>query len=297
MRYIPPYGARTGRSCLLAALGLALLLTVSIFTILPSGAEAVRRVPYQFAFSILADGGGTDVRTQVVVTNGMHVDVGHQMTFAGWCCTDQGIDHYEFAWVAASGGPTRWERPDTENITPAPYLADAGIPFPSGYASAGFEITFAFPKDTPDGYYDLYFRAVTDDNVACDLAILLNVSYGLPDADASATRTVNVDRLARDVKQHVGVTASMDKGLVMRPDGRILLGDLPLAAFESVTVTYRTPEGFVPETDGHRAILGLKAADSPLYEKHAAPPYRMSDGRYDMTGRLPYPALLRSFSW
>lgn len=275
---------------------LAILLAMSLLTILPGGAEAAHRVPYQFAFHSFAGGGGTDVLTQVYIVRNAKLPLKSELTFTGWCCTDQGIDHYEYAWASTNGGPVEWLVPDKQAISAAPELAQAGIPYPGGYASAGFSLAFGAPEGTADGYYDVYIRAVTDDNVACDLAVLLNLAYGEPDTDTTATRTVNLDRLRRDISVHSGVTPAVDTGLVMFPDGMILLGDLPLSAFDAVTVTYTVPDSFTDADGDRRAILGLKAGTSTLYAQTdgKVPPYRMADGRYDMTGSLAYAPLSAS---
>ena len=264
----------------------AVMLTAGILA-LPSFAVYAApddggRVPYHFAFEKLHTEGCSD--TKISVLRDLELESGQPLEAAGWVATDEGISDYLYMWVPAGGGVAgEWESVTTLQIIPRPDLAPAGIAYPSGHSTAGFSFTIEPPKGTPEGYYDIYIRALDGMGTPCDLAALLNLRYGEPDRVSEEGVTVSFPRIGREGEAALTGGASADGGLLrLPPDGAIRLGQFNLAAFEAVRISYAFPDTFDGEGKP-TSVLGLKSSGRYSYGK--------DDEAYNTTHSLAYTAL------
>ena len=210
------------------------------------------------------------------VYNNYKLPLGGEVRITGWLATQEGVSGYEFAWVSTSGGTPRWEAADSEMIMARPDLTAAGIPYSTGHDTAGYDLTIYPKTNMPDGYYDLYVRAVTGGDHYCDVLVMANVCYGEPDVDNESVYRISLSRLSRE-EGALKDAALTDGALRMEPSGMIRLGHFSLSVFEGVRVTYSVPRAFVSEK---QAVLGLKSAGDYSYGD--------GTGKYNVTDSLAY---------
>ena len=173
----------TRRICaLLLAVFLAVAGACTSLTMTASASpDAGGRVPYRFHLETLHTTGAGGSMIQVV--RKLELELGQPLEAAGWMATDEGISDYLYMWVPSGGSVSgTWEQVTTLQILPRPDLTAAGIEYPSGHSTAGFQFTIEPPEDLPEGYYDIYIRALDGMGIPCDLAAILNLRYGKPDA-------------------------------------------------------------------------------------------------------------------
>lgn len=247
----------------------AILLTGGLLTLLPLCSSAAPdgggRVPYRFHFEVLHTTGAEG--TMIQVLRDLELELGESIEATGWLATAEGVSAYLYMWLPAGGGSAEWITMEDVHITPRYDLTAAGIEYPSGHGSAGFTLSITPPEDTPEGYYDVYIRALDGMGVPCDLAVLLNLRYGEPDRVSDEGLTVSFPRIAREGESSLlgGATVDGDQ-LRIPPDGRVKLGNLNLAAFETVKIRYFFPDPHAVK--GERStILGLKTAGRYSYGK------------------------------
>ncbi len=239
------------------------------------------RVPYVFHFEILhtQTGGGNGIR----VFRDMELPLGQALEAAGWLATAEGVSAYQYLWLPVGGGSAEWVTMQDAAIMERNDLTAAGVEYPSGHGTAGFALSVPPPEDAPEGYYDLYIRALDGMGSPCDLAAVLNLRYGEPDRVSDTDLTVSIPRLGREGEEALpGGSAVEGELLRIPPDGRVRLGSYNLAVFEAVKITYRMPETDAPE--GERVpILGLKTAGLHSFGK--------ADEAYNTTNSLVYAPL------
>lgn len=234
------------------------------------------RVPYVLHIAELSGQPVNILQEFMCVREGYALPIGGEVRLTGWLATEEGVDYYEYAWVPVSGGSPDWEQMDTEIISNRPDLTQAGILYPTGHATAGFDLTICPKNSMTDGYYDLYVRAVTGGGSICDVLVLVNVAYGAPDKDENGIYSFSLSRLERE--QGALTNCKLQDGkLVLHENGVARLGELNLALFESIRVTYSVPRPFSTEK---QAVLGLKSSG-----EH---PYGNGEGKYDLTDSLLY---------
>ncbi len=238
------------------------------------------RVPYLLHIDRISQTTVDYTAEYMCIRTGYTLGIGEDIVLTGWLATEEGIDYYEYAWVSADGGTPRWEAMDAEIISDRPDLTQAGIAYPTGHESAGFELTICPKSSMTDGYYDLYVRAVTGGGHTCDVLVLANVTYGAPDEDRNGIYHFSLPRLGRE--EGALTNCKMQDGkLVLAKNGVARLGKLNLAAFESIRVTYSVPRSFSTEK---QTVLGLKSSG-----EH---PFGNGQGKYNMTDSLLYMPIL-----
>ena len=246
---------------LLAAAGLWVPLSMTVSASPDEGG----RVPYRFHLETLhtTSAGGTMIQ----VVRNPELERGQSLEAAGWMATAEGVSAYQYLWLPAGGGVGEWITVKNPHITHRHDLTAAGIEYPSGHSTAGFTLSITPPEDTPEGYYDLYIRALDGMGIPCDLAALLNLRYGEPDILSESGQTVSIPRIEREGESSLLGGATVDGGqLRIPPDGRVKLGNLNLASFEAVKITYFFPKANDVKGD-KTSILGLKSAGRYSYGK------------------------------
>lgn len=262
------------------------LLAVS-WSLPVSAARTGARKAYSFCIDEMAGKHDGSRRDQMLIDRDRSFAPGQRLHFAGWVAAPDGISGYEYTFVPLGYGGSKtdlgspvWYSPDEVNITARRDLSAAGVPYPSGHATAGFDLTLSAPEET-DGYYDFYLRAVDADGNTYDLLAVLNVAVGLPDADDGSVHRINLARLARDGGGQEGVSFPKEGGIRLSAGGVLALGCLGLSPFESVRVTYTVSSGFTENEGTRQAALGLKIGEG----NETPSPYNRS-GKYDMSGSL-----------
>jgi hypothetical protein len=255
---------RKGIAILLAAVLLtAGLLAVPSFAVYAAPDDG-GRVPYRYSFDHLHTASFTD--TGIKVVRNLELELGQPLEAAGWMATDEGISDYLYMWVPSGGSVAgTWEQVTTLQILPRPDLTAAGIEYPSGHSTAGFQFTIEPPEDLPEGYYDIYIRALDGMGIPCDLAAILNLRYGKPDEITESSRRISFPRILREGEAALfGGAAVTEEAITLPPDGGVRLGTLHLAGVEAVRVTYEVTD---PDAAGKTPVLGLKSAGIYSYGK------------------------------
>lgn len=269
--------SRKGIVPLLTAVLLSAVLLGAFSVSMTAGAAPDNggRVPYQYAIDDVLSVSRSDSR--IAVLRDLRLDLGQPLTMKGWLATDEGVSAYQYLWLPAGGGSGEWTVVTDASITSRPDLAAAGIPYPSGHATAGFSLTIQ-PPDLPEGCYDVYVRALDGMGVPCDLVALLNLRYGQPDLITASAHTVSIPRVMREGEDALfGGATVTEEALILPPDGGVRLGELNLAAFEELKITYEVTD---PAAAGKTPVLGLKSAGEYSYGK--------GDEAYNVTHSLAY---------
>ena len=273
---------RKGIAILLAAVLLtAGLLAVPSFAVYAAPDDG-GRVPYRYSFDHLHTASFTD--TGIKAVRNLELELGQPLEAAGWMATDEGISDYLYMWVPSGGSVAgTWEQVTTLQILPRPDLTAAGIEYPSGHSTAGFQFTIEPPKDLPEGYYDIYIRALDGMGTPCDLAAILDLRYGDPDRVSVSGQSISFPRIGREGEASLLGGATVEGNtLRLPPDGRVRLGDLNLTSFEEVKITYYFPDARAWKGD-KTSILGLKSSGGYSYGKE--------DESYNVTHSLVYAPL------
>lgn len=234
------------------------------------------RVPYQYHFDSLhtASGGNTIIS----VHRNMQLDVGQPLKASGWLATAEGVAEYRYLWLPVGGGNAEWQTVTDCEIQERYDLASSGIPYASGHGTAGFSFAITPPEGLPEGYYDVYIRALDGMGVPCDLAAILNLRYGTPDVISDSAYRISFPRLSREGEPALFGGASVtDEAILLPPDGGVRLGTLNMAGFEAVKISYEITN---PDAAGKLPILGLKSAGAYSYGK--------GDEGYNVTHDLAY---------
>lgn len=256
---------------LLSTIGLSGILTLT------ASANTHAKPPYVFCFESISgiNGSQSSANTTLIFEN-YALDIGASIELKGWLATDEGVDHYEYAWVSVQGGVPNWQTPQNQTIIPRKDLAATNVSYPTGHATAGFAMTIPSNPDMVDGQYDLYVRAVTGGDVTCDILVLLNVVYGAPDLTRNGIYHISFPRLTRE--EGALVNSSVEgQDLQLGADGMVHLGWLDTKLFENVKITYSIPETFQTEK---QAILGFKSSPDHTYGN--------GTGKYNMTNNILY---------
>lgn len=223
------------------------------------------RVPYRFHLETLHTTGAGGSMIQVV--RKLELELGQPLEAAGWLATDEGVSAYQYLWLPAGGGFGEWITVKDPHITHRHDLTAAGIEYPSGHSTAGFQFTIEPPKDLPEGYYDIYIRALDGMGTPCDLAAILDLRYGDPDRVSASGQSISFPRIGREGEASLlGGATVEDDTLRLPPDGRVRLGDLNLTGFEEVKITYYFPDARAWKGD-KTSILGLKSSGEYSYGK------------------------------
>jgi hypothetical protein len=268
-----------------AAVLVILILLVSACLVPLSVASAPDeggRVPYQFSVDDL-NGKGVG-GTMIGVIRDLHLPLGQSITAAGWMATGEGVSAYQYLWVPTGGGYAEWKTVENVTITARGDLAAAGIPYASGHGSAGFSLTLEPPEDLAEGVYDVYIRAIDGMGIPCDMVALLNLRYGDPDVDDGNKHAISFPRIMREGETALAGKASVSpEGIILHEDGRVRLGELNLAAYAQMRITYTAVHADTGVGEGRKPILGLKSSG-----KHS---YGIAGGAYNITDNLMYAAL------
>ncbi|MBQ9779564.1 MAG: hypothetical protein IJW00_01330 [Clostridia bacterium] len=270
------------RTCILRSL--CGFLTVLLFCALPLtviASEAImpqaidlRRAPYIFSIDMITNGTGVGGTSSIRIYNDFVFPESGVLTMKGWIATDEGIDHYEYAWISGLSRVPVWETAPNMTIVARPDLAAAEIPYPGGHGTAGFSFDVCPPDGIDDGYYDLYVRAVTGDGVGCDMVLFSHMMYGTPDYDDGEMHKISFPRLKKTAGALTNATVT-DAGLVITNESMVALGALELGEFDRVRITYTLSQRY---TDGRQALIGFKSAADHLYGN--------GEGQYDLTNHL-----------
>lgn len=239
------------------------------------------RVPYRFHFEQInrESGGGYGLR----VFRDMELKQGDAMTVSGWLVTPEGVSSYQYLWVPVGGASAEWITVEDVNIFHRTDLAAAEIEFPSGHSTAGFHLSLTPPKDTPEGYYDVYLRALDGMGYPMDMAAILGLRYGQPDRVDTSGLTISLPRLLREGESSlVGGAAVEGEFLRLPPDARVRLGRLDLSGFEQLRVTYLFPDSPASQ-EGKTQLLGLKSTGQYSYG--------VGEESYNLTDDLAYAPL------
>ena len=264
----------------IAILLAAVLLTAGLLAV-PSFAVYAApddggRVPYVYAFDKLHTASHSDSR--IAVIRNMQLDLGQPLEAAGWMATDEGVSGYQYLWLPAGGGVGEWRTVADPGIGSRPDLAPAGIPYPSGHGTADFHFTIEPDADLPEGYYDVYIRALDGMGTPCDLAAILNLRYGQPDEITDASQRISFPRILREGETALfGGATVTEEAITLPPDGGVRLGTLNLAGMEAVRIKYEITD---PAAAGKTPVLGLKSAGNYSYGK--------GDEGYNITHSLAY---------
>ena len=268
-----------------AAVLVTLILLVSACLVPLSVASAPDeggRVPYQFSVDDL-NGKGVG-GTMIGVIRDLHLPLGQSITAAGWMATGEGVSAYQYLWVPTGGGYAEWKPVENVTITARGDLAAAGIPYASGHGSAGFSLTLDPPKDLAEGVYDVYIRAIDGMGIPCDMVALLNLRYGDPDMDDGKKHAISFPRIMREGETSLAGKASVSpEGIILHEDGRVRLGELNLAAYAHMRITYTAAHADTDIGEGRKPVLGLKS--SGRYS------YGTAGESYNVTDNLIYAAL------
>lgn len=266
----------------ISLLSVAALLCPLAAGLLPVGVSAEIKAPYTYSVDDVC---GKHVSgTMIGVIRDITLPYGEEITAKGWVSTPEGISGYQYLWVPVGGGAAEWQTVKDPVIVARGDLAAAGIPYPSGHGTAGFELTIQPPEDAPEGYYDVYIRAIDGAGVACDMVALLSLCYGEVDYDDRATRRINFSRLLREGGDAAAGGATVTASALTLGDGDLIrLGDLNLVVFEKLRITYEISSEGLSVGDGRRPILGLKSSGRYGYGR--------AGESYNLTDNLCYGAL------
>ena len=240
-------------------------LCTSLTTAVSASPDEGGRVPYRFHFETLhtTNAGGTVIQ----VLRDQRMELGESLEAAGWLATAEGVSAYQYLWLPAGGGTGEWITVKNPHIAPRKDLTAAGVEYPSGHSTAGFSLSMTPPEGTSEGYYDVYIRALDGMGTPCDLAALLNLRYGDPDLVSASGQTISIPRIEREGETSLLGGAVVDGGqLRIPPDGRVKLGNLNLASFETVKISYLFPDADAVKGD-KTSILGLKSGGEYSYGK------------------------------
>lgn len=261
----------------------AALLT-AILCALPTGVLAATepqakitdlpRPPYTFSVDEVTGGRGFSASSMLYVYEDFSLAGGQSLTMKGWIATDEGIKNYEYAWVSGMHRTPEWTQVTNLQIIPRGDLKNAGIPYEAGHETAGFSFTIQPDASLEDGYYDLYVRAISGDGVGLDIAMFPRLCYGEPDRDNGENRIISFPRIAKTPGALTNASVH-EAGLIMTNTSFAALGELELAAFSSIRVTYSLSEAY---TNGKQAILGFKSS--------AAHPYGNGKDLYNLTDHI-----------
>lgn len=266
---------RTKPYIALVALWACLALTLCSVGAISGTAKAdLRRVPYQFSVDQITDGSPFGGASTIHIYHDYVFPADGTLSMAGWVATDEGIDHYEYAWVTDYHHAPVWQRASGERITARGDLSATGVPYPGGHGTAGFSFDVLPLAGMSDGYYDLYVRAVTGDGVGCDLALFSHMMYGTPDDDDGEKRIVSFPRLEKTQGALVRTEVS-EAGLAMTNASVAFLGEMSLDVFERVEITCSLSQSYVAE---RQALIGFKSAPEHLYGD--------GEGLYDLTDHI-----------
>ncbi len=275
---------RIDPKCGLAALLILILVFVPVISTLSVAASPDEggRVPYQFSVDNL-NGYGVG-GTMIGVIRDLHLPLGESITASGWMATGEGVSSYQYLWIPSGGGYAEWQKVDTIRIIPRGDLAAAGIPYVSGHGSAGFEMTLNPPDGLAEGMYDVYIRALDGMGIPCDMVALLNLRYGDPDLDDGKKHEISFARILREGGGSLAGNATVaPEGITLAEEGRVRLGELNLAAFACMRITYTAENADAGVGEGRKPILGLKSAG-----KHG---YGTAGQSYNLTDNLVYAPL------
>jgi len=232
------------------------------------------RPPYVFSVDEITGGSGFSAASMLYVYKDFSLADGQPLTLKGWVATDEGIKAYEYAWVSGMHRTPEWTQVTNLQIVPRGDLKNAGIPYEAGHETAGFSLTIQPDASLEDGYYDLYVRAISGDGVGLDIVMFPHLCYGEPDRDNGETRVISFPRIAKTSGALTNASVH-ETGLVMTNTSFVALGQLELAAFSSIRVTYSLSKSY---TDGKQAILGFKSS--------AEHPYGNGKDRYNLTDHI-----------
>ena len=246
-------------------------LLTAILCALPTGVLAATepqakitdlpRPPYTFSVDEVTGGRGFSASSMLYVYEDFSLAGGQSLTMKGWIATDEGIKNYEYAWVSGMHRTPEWTQVTNLQIIPRGDLKNAGIPYEAGHETAGFSFTIQPDASLEDGYYDLYVRAISGDGVGLDIAMFPRLCYGEPDRDNGENRIISFPRIAKTPGALTNASVH-ESGLIMTNTSFAALGELDLAAFSSIRVTYSLSEAY---TDGKQAILGFKSSAAHSY--------------------------------
>ncbi len=260
--------------CIFCAVLFCCLCPLTVTSAHDGAAARLYRAPYVFCVEEVTEGIGFSANSTLHIYDNYVFPASGTMTVSGWFATDEGVDHYEYAWVSGLDRTPAWETAENILIFERPDLAAAGIPYMGGHGTAGFSFDIYPPEGTSDGYYDLYVRAVTGDGVACDMVLFSRMMYGTPDNDDGEIRRISFARLEKTAGALTEASVT-DTGLVMTNRSMVALGSLALGDFDRIWITYTVSEGY---TDGRQALIGFKSAPEHLYGD--------GEGQYDLTDHL-----------
>ena len=260
---------------------LALVPAVSAFGV-NAAPDGGGRAPYQFSVDDLS--GHHVSGTMIGVIRDLHLPLGEKIVAKGWLATPEGVSSYQYLWLPAGGGYAQWKTVETVSIIPRGDLAAAGVPHASGHGSAGFDLTLTPPSDLAEGTYDVYIRAIDGMGLPCDLVALLGLRYGDPDPDDGKKHEISFARIMREGDGSLAGNATVTpEGITLAEDGRVCLGEMNLAAFSQLRITYSAENADAGVGAGRKPILGLKSAG-----KHG---YGTAGESYNLTDDLVYAAV------
>ena len=240
------------------------------------------RAPYQFSVDDL--NGHRVSGTMIGVIRDLHLPLGKSIVAKGWMATPEGVSAYQYLWIPSGGGYAEWKPVEAARIIPRGDLASAGISHPSGHGTAGFELTLTPPSDLAEGTYDVYIRAIDGMGLPCDMVALLGLRYGDPDPDDGKKHEISFARIMREGEvSRAGNVTVTPEGITLAEDGRVRLGELNLAAFSQLRITYTAENADAGVGEGRKPILGLKSAG-----KHS---YGTAGQSYNLTDNLVYAPL------
>lgn len=253
------------------------VLLISVLSVIGTSAATgpdLRREPYVFSIDQITGGTAFGGVSTIHIYEDLVFPESGVMTLQGWIATDEGISHYEYAWVSGEHSTPAWQKASNITISVRPDLIGAGIPYPGGHSTAGFSVDILPPEDVDDGYYDLYVRAVTGDGVGCDIALFSHIMYGTPDYDDSDKRIISFPRLAKTEGALTNADIT-DTSLVMTNQSIAALGSLDLGVFERIKITYSVSENY---TNSKQALIGFKSSPDHLYGD--------GEGLYNLTDHI-----------
>lgn len=268
----------------LAACFILMLVLAPVVSSFGAGAvpDGGGRAPYQFSVDDL--NGHRVSGTVIGVIRDLHLPLGESIVAKGWMATPEGVSAYQYLWIPSGGGYAEWKPVEAARIIPRGDLAAAGVSHPSGHGTAGFELTLTPPSDLAEGTYDVYIRAIDGMGLPCDMVALPGLRYGDPDPDDGKKHVISFARIMREGEaSRAGNVTVTPEGITLAEDGRVRLGELNLAAFSQLRITYTASDAAAGVGEGRRPILGLKSAG-----KHS---YGTAGESYNLTDNLLYDAV------
>ena len=265
----------------LAACFILMLVLAPVVSSFGAGAvpDGGGRAPYQFSVDDL--NGHRVSGTMIGVIRDLHLPLGESIVAKGWMATPEGVSAYQYLWVPSGGGYAEWKPVEAARIIPRGDLASAGISHPSGHGTAGFELTLTPPSDLAEGTYDVYIRAIDGMGLPCDMVALPGLRYGDPDPDDGKKHEISFARIMREGESAwAGNVTVTSEGAVISEEGRFRLGELNLAAYGCMRITYTASNAADGVGEGRKPILGLKSSG-----KHG---YGTAGQAYNLTDDLVY---------